>query len=245
MVNHTSYVIDIGTGSGILAMLSAQAGARRVTAIDMNSNSIKYARKAALLNGFDGKIEFLDTHYEKFQPIEYADVVICEMLSSMMLIEQQIHACSHSVKHFLKRDGVILPQQVSIYVVPVESSELWQRFEIGGLDFPKVPQTVDSTQYSDFAELSKIHVFDLSVENLEKVNERVRFKVFETGIIHGLVGMFVCVLIDDIILKMEDGWRELFIPLEKPINVKQGDEVVFNIEYTPGKYDTLHIQTEI
>ena len=84
--------------------IAAQSGARKVTAIDVNRDSIRYAKEAAIKNGLDTNIEFLETHYEDFHPSEYADVIVCEMLSSIMLVEQQVHACAHAARHFLKQD---------------------------------------------------------------------------------------------------------------------------------------------
>ena len=46
LVKSNDHVIDLGTGSGILAILAAQQGAR-VTAIDANSESLRYAKEAA------------------------------------------------------------------------------------------------------------------------------------------------------------------------------------------------------
>ena len=245
VVDNSSYVIDIGTGSGILAMIAAQAGARKVSAIDLDHESIKYARRAAQYNGLLDKIEFTEIHYEEYFPEERADVVICEMLSSMMLVEQQINACSHAVKHILKKDGIILPQQVSIYIIPVECNNLWNRYQIEGFKFPKVPQTANSGECKDLANLVRIHDYDLTSVNMEKLSEHVRFKITDSGIIHGIVGMFECQLYNDIILKMEDGWRELFIPFTNPINVQQGEEIAIGIEYIPGEYDTLQVVVEM
>ena len=86
VVTPESCVVDIGTGTGVLAMLAAKAGAQRVIAIDINGESIEYARNAALHNGLDGIIEFRQSHYADFKPDQRVNVVICEMLSSMMLI---------------------------------------------------------------------------------------------------------------------------------------------------------------
>ena len=243
VVDDTSTVIDIGTGSGILAMIAAAAGARKVTAIDVDCESLRYAKKAALSNSLDS-IEFIEIPYEDFYPEEQVDVVLCEMLSSMMLVEQQIPACRHAVKHLLKQEGIILPQQVSIYAVPVESLDLWNRFRIEKFQFPVVPQTSQSDEYTDLADLAKIRSFDLSNENNEIVDEQVSYSILENGTIHGLIGMFKCQLYNDIILDMEDGWKELFIPLEIPIQVQLGSEVIFNIKYTPGEYDSLNISVE-
>jgi predicted RNA methylase len=245
VVDSSSYVIDIGTGSGILAMIAARAGARKVSAIDVNKESIEYARNAAIYNGYIERIEFLELHYADYFPDECADVVICEMLSSMMLVEQQIHACSHAVKHLLKKGGIILPQQVSVYITPVECDALWNRYTIEGLEFPKIPQTTNPGECKDLADLVEIGNFDLSKVNLEKLSKQVSFKIAESGILHGLVGMFECKLHNDIFLNLEDGWKELFIPFVNPISVEQNEEITIGIEYIPGKYDTLQIVVEI
>src|SRR5712672_910520 len=51
-------VLDVGTGSGILAMFACQAGARRVYAVD-RGDVITTARELAKANNFDDKIVFL------------------------------------------------------------------------------------------------------------------------------------------------------------------------------------------
>ena len=45
-VTEESYVVDLGTGTGVLAMLAAKAGARRVTAVEIDRFSVEYARQA-------------------------------------------------------------------------------------------------------------------------------------------------------------------------------------------------------
>jgi len=55
-------VLDIGTGTGILAIIAAQKGAS-VIATDINENAIEIAKKNAMLNDVhersEGKIEFI------------------------------------------------------------------------------------------------------------------------------------------------------------------------------------------
>jgi ribosomal protein L11 methylase PrmA len=67
VVKSDDYVIDIGTGSGIFAILAAREGAK-VTAIDVNQESLAYAREAARLNGVEENIEFVHTHFADFSP---------------------------------------------------------------------------------------------------------------------------------------------------------------------------------
>lgn len=242
VVKSDDYVIDIGTGSGILAILAAREGAR-VTAIDVNQESLLYAKKAARRNGVDENIEFVHSHFAEFSPDEQADVVMCEMLSSFMLIEQQIAASNYAVENLLKPSGKIIPEVVSIYVTPVQNEILWERFEIEGLSFPRVVQTAEPGQSTDLADLSEVAVFDLTTPNPDAmVDKTVRFTFFQSGTVHGLLGMFESKIFDDILLTMEDGWRELFMPLEQPIQVREGESQDVRISFRPGEFDSLIIE---
>jgi len=49
-------VADVGTGSGILALAAARAGATKVTAIDVNPNAARTAAENARANGFENRI---------------------------------------------------------------------------------------------------------------------------------------------------------------------------------------------
>ena len=69
----------------------------------------------------------------------------------------------------------------------------------------------------------------------------MKFSIIKDGIVQGMSSMFDAVLHESIVLEMEDGWRELFIPFENAIEVKEGDEVVIDIHYSPGNIDSLEI----
>jgi predicted RNA methylase len=222
-ISPSEYVIDLGTGSGILAIIAARQGAR-VTAIDANAESLKYARAAAERNGVVENIEFIHTHFSDFKPEEKADVVLCEMLSSVMLIEQQIPASRYAVKHILKPNGKILPQQVNLFVIPVQNEILWNRFNIEDLQFPRIPQTADMKQSIDLADLLELEKFDLTKDSDQplSIDKHLNFEIVQSGTVHGILGMFESKLLDDITLTMEDGWRELFMPLPESVDVKTG-----------------------
>jgi release factor glutamine methyltransferase len=50
-------VVEVGTGSGILALAAARAGAARVVAIDINPHAARTAADNARQNGFGGRVE--------------------------------------------------------------------------------------------------------------------------------------------------------------------------------------------
>lgn len=243
VVKSGNYVVDVGTGSGVLAIIAAKAGAGRVTAIDVNPESLQYAKKAAKLNRVDQIIEFVECNFSEFVPKEKADVVICEMLSSMMLVEQQIPASFHATRKILKSGGVILPQEAKVYIVPVECIEIWERFQYDDIQFPRVVQTATPEATRDLADMEMLETFDLmNLKQKVTIDRTLHFTVVDKGTIHGLVGIFESKLFGDIHLKMDDGWKQLFIPLTKPIKVLQGEVFSARISYQPGKYDSLSIE---
>jgi len=56
------HVVDIGTGSGILALAAARAGAARVTATDINPNAALSAVENAHANGLGDRVSALCTN---------------------------------------------------------------------------------------------------------------------------------------------------------------------------------------
>ncbi len=69
-------VLDLGTGSGFLAITASKLGAKRVVATDVSSRALKAARENAVLNNVNN-IEFrLGSLYEPVEN-ELFDVIIC------------------------------------------------------------------------------------------------------------------------------------------------------------------------
>ena len=73
-------VADLGTGLGVLAIMSAQAGAKKVYAIDLNPNSIWMAKQIAEQNGVADKIEFISANAQELQLPEKVDVIVNELV---------------------------------------------------------------------------------------------------------------------------------------------------------------------
>ncbi|MHA1480119.1 MAG: 50S ribosomal protein L11 methyltransferase [Candidatus Thorarchaeota archaeon] len=245
VVNADSYVVDIGAGSGILSLLSAKVGARKTTAVEINKESTLYAKQAARMNGLENKVDFFEGHFQDFIPTEKADVVVCEMLSSMMLIEQQVPAAKHAVKEVLREGGLLLPHKITIYSSLVQCDSVWNRFSVEELDFPRKPQTVSRDEIIELSDLSILSKIDLlKIPDDFKIDVAIDYEIVEDGTLHGIVGMFEAELAEDIILNMEDGWRELFLPLNQSLQVSINDVISLRVKYVPGELHSLSLHVE-
>jgi hypothetical protein len=98
----------------------------------------------------------------------------------------------------------------------------------------------------DLANLTILVEFDFQLLQSERnVNRELEFVALKDGVVHGLVGMFEAPLIDDIKLTMEDGWRDLLLPLDDPVNVSIGDFLCFEVSYSPAVVDSLCLSCRV
>ena len=75
-------VVDYGCGSGILALAAAKLGARRVWAVDHDSQARDAARRNAAVNGLDARVR---VHAPQDMPAVSADVLVCNILSGPLI----------------------------------------------------------------------------------------------------------------------------------------------------------------
>lgn len=95
------HVLDIGTGSGILAILAEKLGAEAVIAIDNDPLAIKNAHENARLNKSSGNIRFYIGQPENLQPSEY-DIVMANINRNVLLRYAEVFP------DFLKADGKLI-----------------------------------------------------------------------------------------------------------------------------------------
>ncbi len=140
-------VVDVGTGTGILAIMACRAGAKTVYAIEPDQ-IIESARQICAANGLAEQIIFLTgLSYDAALP-EKADVLIAGHLHNFGLEMGLLGSVIDAQKRFLKSGASIIPQSVDLYVAPVELSDTYDEV----IEFWKgTPAGVD---YSSVRELA-------------------------------------------------------------------------------------------
>lgn len=82
-------VLDCGCGSGILSLFAAQAGAKKVYAVEASSMA-NYARKLIKANKFESVIEVIESTIEDLELPERVDTIISEPLGIFLLNERML-----------------------------------------------------------------------------------------------------------------------------------------------------------
>lgn len=101
-------VVDMGTGSGILAMFAADAGAKKVYAIEWEKKNFVALQKTFEVNGYAQKIVLIKGDVTKVSLPEKVDVIIGEMIATALIEELQIPAMKNLLKFAKKGCNVLL-----------------------------------------------------------------------------------------------------------------------------------------
>jgi SAM-dependent methyltransferase len=97
-------VLDAGAGSGILAFFAAQAGARKVYAVEVDRGLCGQLRANAERNGLGAVVEVVCADVRDVTGPGRVDVVVAEMIETWLLDELQVPALNA-----LRRNGVVGP----------------------------------------------------------------------------------------------------------------------------------------
>lgn len=105
-------VLEIGTGTGILAMMAARAGARVVTC-ESNPAVAAAAREIIAANGFSDRIRVVNKHSSELDLNSdlgaLADILVSEIVSNDLLSECVLPAHADACARLLKPGAKVIP----------------------------------------------------------------------------------------------------------------------------------------
>ncbi len=135
-----SRVLEIGTGTGLLAMMAARAGAAEVITCEMTPAIAEAAREIVARNGFADRVRVIAKHSDKLDveadlhgPV---DVLVSEIVSNNLLSQDVLATHERAVRDLLKPGGHVIPARGSIRVALAEDlrDDQERLGEIGGFD---------------------------------------------------------------------------------------------------------------
>jgi predicted RNA methylase len=122
-------VADLGSGSGIMALLAAKAGAKRVYAVENDAKNAQWLETTFKSNGFGDVIEVIQADARKVKLPGKVDVIICEMIATGLIEELQIPVMNHALSFARKGVRVVL-ERIENYVEAVEVDDRFYGFRL-------------------------------------------------------------------------------------------------------------------
>jgi len=154
-------VLDVGSGTGILCLFAAKAGAKRCIGIEC-SEIAGFATTIAQQNGYGDVITYIQGKVEEVElPVEKVDIIISEWMGYFLFYESMLDSVLYARDRWLADDGLIFPDHAKLYVAGLEDAE-YKEEKIGfwsqlwGFDFSPMQTAVMQEPISDIVNKATI-----------------------------------------------------------------------------------------
>jgi type I protein arginine methyltransferase len=233
-------VADLGTGPGFFALLACQLGAKRVYAIEPD-NVIQVAREAAIANGFENKIEFIQDFSTRVTLPESVDVIVSDLRGILPWFQQHLPSIRDARSRLLATDGILIPKRDILWAAPVEAEETYEEL-VGPWSNDEYKLVLTPALKLVTNTFKKAHVktsellgqpvswYTLDYSEFDQVNVQASFSlaIKRSGTIHGFAVWFDSEVFDGIFFSNgPDNEKSLygnaFFPFPESVGVKQGD----------------------
>ncbi|MGW2521942.1 50S ribosomal protein L11 methyltransferase [Streptomyces sp. NPDC001617] len=239
-------VLDIGSGSGLLAMAAARAGAGRVFTCEMNPLLAEVARNVVDAHGLSDVITVIGRPSTELDPVRDlggpVDVLVSEIVDCGLIGEGLLPSVRHAREHLLARDGVMMPSAARLYGRLVSSeaaTRLNQVTTAGGFDVSLMntlatrshfPMRLDTWPHRYLSEEVPLLEFDLARDPLEPGERTLVLPTIDDGEAQALVVWFELDMGNGIVLTNSPDnpgshWMQGWVGLEKPLPTKAGEAV--------------------
>jgi len=156
-VTPDSIVLDIGTGSGLLALMAVEAGARHVYTVEVNGTIGNVAREIIAAHGMSDRITVLSPYYSTEVRLgvelpERADVMTAELLGNDTLAENMVAISADARRRLLTRDATLIPCSATAFGLLVESVEAYKLGvvdKVSGFDLSPFNRLLGGRDYGD------------------------------------------------------------------------------------------------
>ncbi|PHU17273.1 putative protein arginine N-methyltransferase 6.2 [Capsicum chinense] len=201
-------VVDVGCGTGILSIFCAQAGARRVYAVDASDIAVQ-ANEIVKANNLSDKVIVLHGRVEDVEIDEEVDVIVSEWMGYMLLYESMLGSVITARDRWLKPGGLILPSHATLYMAPVthpdrysESVDFWRN--VYGIDMSAIMPLAKQCAFEEpsveaitvenvltWPQVVKhVDCYTVTTRELESITARFKFESMMRSPFHGFAFWF-------------------------------------------------------
>jgi predicted RNA methylase len=246
-------VLDIGTGSGLLAMAAVRAGAAKVIACEMNPLLAEIARQVVGANGMSQAITVIgkpSTDLRIGEDLDApVDVVMSEIVDCGLIGEGLLPSIRHAREHLLVPGGIMIPPAARLYGQLVHSESLVRLNQVSKADEFDLslmntvatrghfPVRLNTWPHHLVSEVAPVLEFDLEHGDLAPGSRPVSLPVTADGEAHGLVVWFELDLGGGVTLSNSPDnsgshWMQGLVSFDRPRPVKAGETAEFVLHWS-------------
>lgn len=258
-----SRVLDIGSGTGLLAMMAIRAGASHVTSCETNPVMAEIAREivadhdmADVITIVPKRSTDLVVGRELPAPVDF---LVSEIVDCGLIGEGILPTISHAREHLLAPGGQMLPRSARLLGCLVDSpvaASLNQAGTAAGFDVRQIntvatqghfPIRLNTWPHRIVSDVVELAHFDLVHDALTDGSSEVHLTATEQGTAHALVVWFEMDLGAGVVIRnspdnLRSHWMQALVPIGGPLAVSGGDRVPLTLTWAGTRLGatTLH-----
>jgi type I protein arginine methyltransferase len=268
VVRPNDVVVDIGTGTGVLAIAAAKAGARHVYAIEEGSIG-ESAKEMFAANGLSDRITLISGKSIRVELPERGNVLVSETLGNDIFDENILEMTRDARARLLQPRARLVPARLRVFALPLdvprdeiaqqsfvpENLASWR--SLYEIDFdalarrphghPFIFRTAQQTR--DWRRLAPpilLAEIDLSTVDRTDLNVLAHSTLETSGLLSGVLVYFEAELAPNVVLSIhpdEDGldhWRRKVWLLPDPIEARAGASIAVRYSFCGKSHLTVH-----
>ncbi len=250
-VTPDTVALDIGSGTGLLAMMAVRAGAKQAFTCEMVPAIAELARETVALNGLADRIVILDKKSTSLaidnQMPRKANLLVTETVDCSLLAEDIIASIAHAKANLLTEDAQIVPCAATVYAMVLESPQLCNLNSartVAGFDVSLINRYATAhyvparLAFFDYTPLTEpFEVFHFDFVNGEIIPERKTISVRATrnGVGQCIAFWFNMQLDSEISISNEPGstvhWDQALQCFERDVVLQAGETLEITVEH--------------
>jgi len=249
-------VLDVGCGTGILSMMAARAGAKRVIAVDA-SDIADQARRIVAANRLSDVVTVVRGTMEAItlpEGLTQVDVIVSEWMGYALLYESMLPSVLYARDRYLAPGGIVLPTSCVVYVSLSSHDRLtfWDDvygFDMGVLQEQAMREATVEVVPPEAALSACAHVraVDVTSTSDDALDFSAPFTLSATreGTLRGFVIHFdalfdlaskggVCTAFSTSPLEPPTHWKQTSLYLKEPLSIQAGEKIAGTLTFSRG-----------